>query len=77
MIEKKLGKGSFGLVVAALDQKHNRKVAIKIIKNRKPFYNQGLLELKILKHLNKSDPEDKYNNGEIKTTKTKKKFDLF
>eukprot|EP01091_Cochliopodium_minus_P017216 TRINITY_DN6682_c0_g1_i1.p1 TRINITY_DN6682_c0_g1~~TRINITY_DN6682_c0_g1_i1.p1 ORF type:complete len:446 (+),score=90.39 TRINITY_DN6682_c0_g1_i1:83-1420(+) len=65
IIEKKLGKGSFGMVVAAIDQKHDKKVAIKIIKNRKPFYNQGLLELKILKHLNKADPEDKYNNVKL------------
>ena len=58
LIVKVLGKGSFGQVVEAVDMEYKRSVAIKIIKNRKAFFNQALIEISILKLLNESDPMD-------------------
>ncbi len=52
-----LGKGSFGQVCKCLDIKHNRMVALKIIRNKKRFHHQALVEVKILEHLKNNDPE--------------------
>ena len=41
------------------DLLQNEYVAIKIIKNKKPFYNQALVEIKLLKHIIDRDPHDK------------------
>jgi dual specificity tyrosine-phosphorylation-regulated kinase 1 len=57
-ILKQLGRGSFGQVFEAYDRAHNEHVAIKIIKNRKTFYNQALTEIRILDFLNSKDPDD-------------------
>lgn len=43
-----LGKGSFGIAIECLDHKTKEKVAIKIIKNKKRYYYQAGVELKIL-----------------------------
>lgn len=52
----KLGHGSFGFVFKVVDHKHNQLVALKVIKNREKFYNQALIEIDILKVVNKADP---------------------
>lgn len=52
----KLGSGSFGKVYKALDHKDQQFVALKIIKNRKRFQRQGLVEVKILELLRDNDP---------------------
>ncbi|RUS22862.1 hypothetical protein BC937DRAFT_86229 [Endogone sp. FLAS-F59071] len=60
-----LGKGSFGQVVKAFDHKTGQTCAIKIIRNKKRFHCQALVEVKILENLVKWDPEDKHNNVRI------------
>ncbi|KAG0277024.1 hypothetical protein BGZ96_003039, partial [Linnemannia gamsii] len=56
-----LGKGSFGQVAKCYDHKTGEYVAIKIIRNKKRFHCQAVVEVKILNSLNKWDPEDKHN----------------
>ena len=46
-----LGKGSFGQVVRCIDHKTGALVAIKIIRNKKRFHQQALVEVKILQQL--------------------------
>lgn len=52
-----IGRGSFGQVIRALDHKNNVQVAIKIIRNKKRFHQQALMEVKILDHLRRVDQE--------------------
>lgn len=58
---KKLGKGSFGIVLRVFDHKQKEFVALKVLKNKKRLYKQGLVEAKLIEVLNKKDPEDKKN----------------
>ena len=60
-VVKKLGKGSFGIVLRVFDHKQKEFVALKILKNKKRLYKQGLVESKLIETLNKNDPEDKKN----------------
>jgi dual specificity tyrosine-phosphorylation-regulated kinase 2/3/4 len=46
-----LGKGSFGQVVRCVDHKTGHLVAIKIIRNKKRFHQQALVEVNILQKL--------------------------
>jgi len=50
-----LGKGSFGQVVRSYDFKCNSYVALKMIRNKKRFHHQALVEVKILEHLRERD----------------------
>ena len=43
-----MGKGTFGQVVHCEHKESKEKVAIKVIKNKKSFKNQGVIEIKIL-----------------------------
>lgn len=49
----------------AYDHEEQCQVAIKIIKNKKPFLNQAQIEVKLLKMMNRADPENKYYIGKF------------
>ncbi|KAJ7392715.1 Dual specificity tyrosine-phosphorylation-regulated kinase 1A [Desmophyllum pertusum] len=59
-IESLIGKGSFGQVCKAYDHQEKENIAIKIIKNKKPFLNQAQIEVRLLELMNTHDPEGKY-----------------
>ncbi|KAJ9638984.1 serine/threonine protein kinase, CMGC, dual-specificity [Coniosporium tulheliwenetii] len=56
-----LGKGSFGQVVRCVDHKTGGLVAVKIIRNKKRFHQQALVEVNILQKLKDWDPESKHS----------------
>ncbi|KAF7311678.1 CMGC/DYRK/DYRK2 protein kinase [Mycena kentingensis (nom. inval.)] len=56
-----LGKGSFGQVLHCRDHCSGESVAIKIIRNKKRFHHQAIVEIKILDNLRKWDPEEKHH----------------
>ncbi|POW09715.1 hypothetical protein PSHT_09008 [Puccinia striiformis] len=55
-----LGKGSFGQVLQCRDHKFGNMVAIKIIRNKRRFHHQALVEIRVLENLLTWDPEDKH-----------------
>lgn len=56
-----IGRGSFGQVIRAMDHKTNQYVAIKIIRNKKRFHHQALVEVRILDELRKKDADGSHN----------------
>ncbi|THZ82139.1 kinase-like protein [Aureobasidium pullulans] len=53
-----LGKGSFGQVVRCIDHKLGTLCAVKIIRNKKRFHQQALVEVNILQKLKEWDPDE-------------------
>ncbi|CAI2358239.1 unnamed protein product [Caenorhabditis sp. 36 PRJEB53466] len=56
-----VGKGSFGQVTKAYDTLNKEEVAIKIIKNKKTFFDQAQIEIHLLEMTNAHDKDNKYN----------------
>ncbi|KAK3138532.1 hypothetical protein QOZ80_5AG0370180 [Eleusine coracana subsp. coracana] len=56
-----LGSAAFSRVVRAHDLRTEVDVCLKIIKNDKDFFDQSLDEIKLLKYVNKYDPEDEHH----------------
>lgn len=52
----------------AYDHEEQCQVAIKIIKNKKPFLNQAQIEVKLLEMMNRADAENKYYIGKFQTS---------
>ena len=57
-IMQQLGKGSFGQVFKVYDHKEKEMVALKIIRNKPRFHQQGAVEVKVLKTLKDHDKDD-------------------
>lgn len=51
----------------AFDAVNQENVAIKIIKNKKPFFNQAKIEIQLLEMMNRHDTEDKYYIGMLRS----------
>ncbi|KAJ3206596.1 Dual specificity tyrosine-phosphorylation-regulated kinase [Entophlyctis luteolus] len=56
-----LGKGSFGQAIKCYDHKTKSIVAVKIIRNKKRFEKQGMVEVKVLDRLRKEDADNTHN----------------
>jgi dual specificity tyrosine-phosphorylation-regulated kinase 2/3/4 len=56
-----LGKGSFGKVVRVFDHKKKVKIALKVIRNKKRFHRQAMVEIKVLEDIRFHDRDSKYS----------------
>jgi len=52
----KLGQGAFGSVMRVTDHLEKRDLAVKVIRNKKRFAHQALMEIKLLQFLKDLDP---------------------
>lgn len=66
-IESSIGKGSFGQVAKAFDMVDEENVAIKIIKNKKAFYDQAQIEIRLLELMNNHNSEGRYYVVQLKS----------
>ena len=56
-----LGEGTFGRVLECWDRKSRSYCAIKIIRNVQKYRDAAMIEIDVLKTVQKSDPEGKFN----------------
>ncbi|CAD8143657.1 unnamed protein product [Paramecium octaurelia] len=61
-----VGKGSFGQAFKVFDHKRQQVQCLKIIRNKKKFTNQALVELNILTYIKEKDEENVTNIVKIK-----------
>ncbi|KAJ1914720.1 dual specificity protein kinase yak1 [Tieghemiomyces parasiticus] len=62
IIREPLGAGTFGQVVKCQDLRTGATVAVKVVKNKPAFHQQGLFEVQVLRYLNeRHDPDDTRN----------------
>ncbi|CAM8907597.1 unnamed protein product [Rhodiola kirilowii] len=62
VVKEMLGHGTFGQVAKCWVNETNSYLAVKVIKNQPAYYQQALVEVTILKTLNKKyDPDDKHH----------------
>lgn len=59
IVKERIGKGSFGQVVRAVDNVTDQEVAVKIIKSKKPFLMQAKTEIDLL--LSLTDRAEQHN----------------
>ena len=69
-VQKKLGRGAFGVVIRCFDHKTKESVAVKVLKNWKKLHKQGKIEIKILETLRDQDHENVKNIVRIKDSFT-------
>lgn len=51
MFDADTGQGSFGQVMQVYDHKHRCKLALKVIRNKRRFHHQAMVEVNILQRL--------------------------
>lgn len=61
-----LGKGSFGQVLRCRDHKTGQVLAVKIIRNKKRFHHQALVEVKLLVYIRRHDSAESTNIVHLK-----------
>eukprot|EP00826_Nyctotherus_ovalis_P051133 TRINITY_DN6376_c0_g6_i1.p2 TRINITY_DN6376_c0_g6~~TRINITY_DN6376_c0_g6_i1.p2 ORF type:complete len:270 (+),score=60.98 TRINITY_DN6376_c0_g6_i1:27-812(+) len=61
----KLGEGSFGQALKCLDHKSHELVAVKVIKSKKRFHHQTMIEVQILTYIKEHDKDNKGHVMEI------------
>lgn len=58
-----MGSGTFGQVVKTVNIETNQVVAIKVVKNKPAYFNQGLVEIQILEMVQKKISTHKFNTN--------------
>jgi len=61
LMERVLGRGSFGQVVRAYDTLLRQRVAVKIIKSERAYFEQAQCEVRMANLLQRFDPDDKHH----------------